>query len=118
MPRTGIPVSVDVYRPFGDSTPLHTGVAGVLYDDLTCGLGVGLSGTLSWTNFIDVAISADIIDNCTRSGGSDGLLYSDGDGIAVPAFGTLLYCVVLVQRFRDLDTGTDYKRVYLIRDTG
>ena len=116
MARTGVTTTCSITRPFGGAL-LYSGIACVVYDDVGCGRGSGLSGILLWSHYMDVAYTVDVIDGCTRFGGSDGLVYSDGDQINLPSGGTWKGVVVFVSEWVDDATSTKYKRVYMLRDT-
>ena len=116
MARVGVSVTFDVVRPFGGST-LSTGNSGTLYDDASCGRLPGLSGTLSWTEFLDCEDAIDVEDGCTRSAGSDSLLFNDGDQITLTSPLGTIFVVVFVSHWYDDATSTLMKRVYLLRDS-
>ena len=122
MPRTGLPVSCDIYHPFGTLAPTQTAVVGTFYDDLPCGRGSGQPGLLIWSNFLDVAEDVLIVDGCTRYGGSDAMFYSDGDEVRIPTqvdppVPQWRYVVVWAAKYMDVDTSDIFQRVYLLRDS-
>jgi hypothetical protein len=116
IPASLLTTTCDVYRPFGAGSPSATGLACRLVADLSRGRGSGLAGVLMWTHYLDLDPAADVLDGCTRSAGSDALLYADGDEVRVPSGGATRYAVVWVEK-RCVGTPQEYKRVYLLRDT-
>ena len=103
----------DVYRPFGAGSPVTTGIAGRLVPDLPAGRGRS-GALLLWTHYIDVDVTADIRDGCTRVGGADTLQYADGDEVRIPDGSGSRYVVVWVE-MHNRDTPQQFKRVYLLR---
>jgi hypothetical protein len=85
MPRwdTGEGVSFTLYRPFNAVLPTASGVAGTLFDRIHAGRSPGGSNLL-WSHVLEVgSATPEIIDNCSRTGGGNAILYSDGDEIRI-----------------------------------
>jgi hypothetical protein len=116
LPTSHLTTTCDVYRPFGAGAPTTTGIACRLVPDMPRGQQTSGAG-LSWTHYIDVQDTVDIRDGCTRVAGVDVVQYGDGDELRIPDASGSRFAVVWVEV---LNRGTtrEFKRVYLIRDTG
>src|SRR5262249_3151810 len=73
-----LPATCDVYRPFGAGAATATGSSCRLRPDMA--RGTTRSG-LVWTHVLDVQPDVDIQDGCTRTAGSDAVVFGDGDEI-------------------------------------
>lgn len=107
-----------IFRPFGNSTPLETDVACRLIPDVPCGRGSGLSGALAWTHYMDCQPDTDVIDQLTRSIGSNALNYADGDEVQIPSSSPEgSFVVVMVTRV-NAGSAEEFTRVFMMRSTG
>jgi len=102
------PSTCDVYRPFGDSSPMT--------NDVPCRLSPDFAGGqqsigISWTHTLDLPADADVRDGCTRSAESGSLSYADGDEIRIAG---VRYVVVWVEP-HCFDGPTPFQRAYLLR---
>ena len=87
IPTALLPTTCNIYRPFGAGAPTHTNVPCRLVPDLARGRTP--NGTsLSWTHYLVLDVTADVLDAVTRPAGSQLLTYSDGDEIRVPSGAT------------------------------
>jgi hypothetical protein len=95
----------DVYRPFGDATPLATGIACRLVPHLRT------TGSPMWTHYVDLPDGTDVRDGCSRRTGSTDIDFADGDEVRV---GATRYAVVWVER-HNVGCPKPYLRAYLAR---
>lgn len=70
-----------------------------------------------WTHFVDVDISTQIKDGCTRTAGQNYVTYADGDEIRATVEGVALRFVVVWVEDRYTNTDKVYRRAYLVRST-
>jgi hypothetical protein len=73
--------------------------------------GTNRSG-LVWTHVLNVQPDVDIRDGCTRSAGSDAIVFGDGDEVRGPDGAR--YVVVWVETVA-LGTTLEHRRAYLLR---
>jgi hypothetical protein len=111
VPTELLPTTFDVYRPFGAGSPTVSGVAGRLVGDFARGRQATAP---AWTHYLEVSSDTDVRDGCTRTAGSPGPVYADGDEVRVP--GGTRFVVVWVETV-DAGTPREFKRAYLARHT-
>jgi hypothetical protein len=111
LPPSLLTSTCDVYRPFGDASPLATGVPCRLAPDLAAGTGKKVVLPLSWTHTLDLQPGADVRDGCSRSVGADAIDFADGDEVRV---GGTRYVVVWVETV-GRDSPMQFQRAYLLR---
>jgi len=114
IPAALLPTTCDIYRPFGDSTPLATAVPCRLVADMPGGRNNGLAGTLLFTHYIELDPSAGILDGCTRLLTANAPSYADGDEVRIPSGSSKSFVVVWVEE-RQVGTAQASKRAYLLR---
>jgi hypothetical protein len=103
----------DIYSPFGAAAPTATNVPCQFVSNLPEGRGITPTGTVLWTDYIDVATTVTIVDGCTRTATLNVLNYNDGDEVRIPTGGATRYVVVWVSLCDQ--EGTVVKRCYLMR---
>ena len=114
IPTALLQTTCNVYRPFGAGAPTHTNVPCRLVPDLARGRTP--NGTsLSWTHYLVLDVTADVLDAVTRPAGSQLLTYSDGDEIRVPSGATTPSFAVVWVETVDAGSPREYKRAYLMR---
>ena len=101
------------YRPFGSGTVVISGGECKLVEQLDIGRKPETTG-LSWSHYIDCAISHDIRDGCTRTAPNNYLSYNDGDEVRIPDENGTRYVVVFVTPMV-FGIKVPYKRAYLMR---
>jgi hypothetical protein len=110
IPASHLTTTCDIYRPFGAGSPTTSGVAcrlvHVTQDDAPA---PGLV-------YIDLDDTVDIRDGVTRTPGTGGLLYGDGDEVRIPNASGSRYVVTWVVMI-NRGTSRQFKRAYLLRDT-
>jgi hypothetical protein len=104
----------DIYRPFGAGVPTYTNVPCRLVGDFPRSRSAA-GAVPEWTHYLVVDAGVDIQDGCTRSAGSAGLTYADGDKVCVPGGGTTPSFVVVWVETVDAGTPREFKRAYLLR---
>lgn len=113
-------LTMATYRPFGTTTTVNASVPCAEVPNMACGRNSSYSG-LTWTHIFFCADTWDIIDGCTRSIGSNGLNYGDGDeircGFEFDGTTQIRYVVVFVERWND-GVATAFKRIYAMRQNG
>jgi hypothetical protein len=115
LPAALLTNTCDIYRPFGDATPLATGIPCRLAPDLAGGSGKKVVAALIWTHILDFQPGADVRDGCSRTAGTNAIDFADGDEVRVPGgAGTTRYVVVWVETV-GLGTTMQYQRAYLLR---
>ena len=115
IPADLLVTTCDIYRPFGAATPTYSNVPCRLATDFARGRMA--SAGPEWTHYIEVPPTVDVLDGCTRLGGSPAINYADGDEVRVPGgSATPRFVVVWVERV-DPGTSREFKRAYLVRDT-
>jgi hypothetical protein len=105
-----LPMTCDVYRPFGDAAPTASGIPCRLVPDLARGRRPEDTG-LAWTHYLVLGPTADVRDGCTRAAGAQALTYADGDEVRVSG---ARFAVVWVERI-EVGTPREYQRAYLMR---
>jgi len=115
LPAFHLTTTCDIYRPFGAGAPTTTGVPCRLVADMP--RGQRSPNGLLWTHYIDVQETVDIRDACSRLGAANSVQYFDGDEVRIPDATGSRYCVVWVELI-NRGTTREFKRVYLMRDTG
>lgn len=118
MAVPAMPDVCDLYRPFGAGAPHTVGLQCRIVPDLLRGRGAYVaSNYLQWTHWVDLLINTDVRDGCSRGAGTTLISYSDGDGIKATLNGSVFSWVVVWVEQRFTNTGQDYKRAYLVRDS-
>lgn len=109
---TLLPSICEIYRPFGDSTPIATNIPCRIVPSIERSPN---KGETYWTHMLDLQPGIDIRDGCTRTSGQTNIVYADGDEVRVPGgSGSSRYVVVWVETMCR-DTPLQYQRVYLLR---
>jgi hypothetical protein len=111
--EVGVVTDMDIYRPFGDSTPLATAVDCQLFEALEAGQHNSANSGLMWSHYLTCDPSVDVLDGCTRTASLNTLNYIDGDEVRIPSGGTARYVVVWVS-LADGEAAEE-KKVYLLR---
>jgi hypothetical protein len=115
IPSALLTGTCDVYRPFGDATPLASGIPCRLAPDLAVGSGKKVVVPLAWAHTLDLQPGTDVRDGCSRTAGANAIDFADGDEVRVPSgAGTTRYVVVWVETV-GLGTPMQYQRAYLLR---
>lgn len=109
LPTSALPTTCDIYRPFGDATPLATGVACAILPSHRPDASI-----TTWTHALMVQPGVDIRDGGTRTADSDAIDYADGDEVRVPSGGSTRYVVVWVETVAR-GTPRQFQRAYLLR---
>jgi hypothetical protein len=115
LPAGLLSTTCDIYRPFGATQPLVTGVPCQLVSDLEQGRPRG-NGGLLWTHYLLVEPSVDLRDGCSRTAGTNAVTYADGDKVLVPAGSSNTRYVVVWVEYVQRGHAKEYKRAYLLRD--
>ncbi|QVL30936.1 hypothetical protein KIH39_19060 [Telmatocola sphagniphila] len=102
------PETTAIYRPFGSPTPIATEISGHLIADSS---GLNSTRTLKWTHILETASSTDLRDGCSRTAGTNAIVYADGDEVRM---GGNRFVVVWVEI---VNPGSSFerKRAYLMR---
>lgn len=114
LPANLLPTSCDIYRPFGATSPMLTGIACRLTATLARGRAIDPKTSLMWTHTLDLQDSVDIRDGCTRLANTDAINFADGDEVRVPSGSSSRYVVVWVEVV-GMGTPRQHKRAYLLR---
>jgi hypothetical protein len=115
LPTALLTNTCDVYRPFGDATPLATDISCRLAPDMAGGSGKKVVASLIWTHTLDLQPGADVRDGCSRTADTNAIDFADGDEVRVPGgSGATRYVVVWVETV-GLGTTMQYQRAYLLR---
>src|SRR5439155_13885871 len=114
IPTDLLQSTCDIYRPFGAGTPTHSAIACRLVADFARGR-LASGGVPEWTHYIELDVSADVVDGCTRAAGAYTPTYADGDEVRIAVGGaTRRFAVVWVEVI-DAGTSREFKRAYLLR---
>lgn len=113
----GFATTFSVYRPFGAATPVISGQAGTMYEDLVQGRGSYSGGNyLVWSHLLIVNNTIDVRDGVSRPAGLSTFSYADGDEVRwTSGTNTQRGVVVNVSRITDLLGGVR-KAVRIMRD--
>jgi hypothetical protein len=114
LPPEVLVTTCDIYRPFGAGSPTHTDVPCRLVADFARGR-MASGAVPEWTHYLDLDVTADILDGCTRMAGSYLITYADGDEVRVPGGATTPSFVVVWVETIDQGTQREFKRAYLLR---
>lgn len=112
IPGNLMPLTCDIYRPFGAAAPIYTNVPCRLAADFVRG---GRAASLRWTHVLYFAPGMDVRDGCTRSAGSNNLSYADGDEVRVAGSGGPVRFVVIWVDDGDPGTPHAFRRAYVMR---
>lgn len=112
-----LPDLMDLYRPFGASSPIDTGIPCRIVPNERYGRGEAVGTTyLTWSHWVDLESNYDIRDGCSRAAGTNYITYADGDQVEATLEGkTWRFVVVWVEK-RYTNTDRNYTRAYLVRD--
>jgi hypothetical protein len=115
IPAQLLTTTCDIYRPFGDATPIATDIPCRLTPAFAAGTDKKSDTTISWTHMLDLQPGVDLRDGCSRTTGENAVDYADGDEVRVPGgAGTTRYVVVWVETV-SRGTSMQYQRAYLLR---
>jgi hypothetical protein len=114
LPPTLLQSTCDVYRPFGAGAPTHTAISCRLAADFAAGR-LAAGNIPEWTHYVDLDVSADVLDGCTRSAGAYTITYADGDELRISVGGVTQRFVVVWVEVLDAGTSREFKRAYLLR---
>jgi hypothetical protein len=116
IPTDQLLTTCDIYRPFGAGSPTYTNVPCRLVPDLSRGRNAVFAG-LSWTHYLVLDATADVLDGCTRLPGAATVTYADGDEVRIPTGASSPRFVVVWVEKADAGSPREFKRAYLTRHT-